>query len=93
MEIIKKSDAFSVRSADFLKTLLAKQIKNVFTKSLRCIEMRFGKDFEGYDSIRKEILRSGNDAIREMERIIDERFNVEHIPDMIVVRFEDRKGK
>ncbi len=93
-DITKKDDAYSVKSADFLKTLVNKEIKNVFSKALRCIEMRFGNEFEGFQAIRAEILRAGNDAIRETERIIDERFNVESVPSFITVKFnKDGQGK
>jgi len=85
-EIIKQEDSYHLDSADFLKRMVEENVKAVFTKALKCIEIRFGKDFEGYQGIRAEILRSGNDAIRDVSRIVDERFNVGIIPEVITFR-------
>ena len=47
-------------------------IKAVWKSALDSIEMRFGKDFEGYKAMRARILRIGNDALRKIQARIDE---------------------
>lgn len=89
-KIIKKEDGYSVKSKSMLKSELHKIIKDVFIRSLRCIEIRFGRDFEGFDSLRSEILRTGNDAVRKMETLIEEGYNIESLPDLLVIKC---KGK
>lgn len=56
---------------DYLKVALETKIKHVFKTSLKCIEIKFGTDFDGYDRMRAEILRVGNNAIRELKEIVD----------------------
>jgi hypothetical protein len=87
-EIEKKVDMYSIKSANLLKTLVEKEIKGVFKNALRCIEMRFGRDFEGFETIRRDILRSGNDSIRKVSEMIDGNFNVEQIPDIHTINFK-----
>ena len=81
------------KSADFLKTYLAQKIKSVFVKALTCVEIRFGQEFDGYAPMRAEILRIGNDAIRECENLIDERFIIEMTQDLITIKFKIQVGK
>jgi len=85
--IIKKRDPMSMRSADNLKRIVERKIKDVYVGALRCIEIKFGKSFEGYDEIRKEILRLGNDANRQFNNVVDNSFNIEQIPEVLTFRF------
>jgi len=55
-----------------LKKYISGNIKSVYKTALDSIELRFGRDFEGFKEMRKTILRSGNDAIRKIESLIDE---------------------
>jgi hypothetical protein len=55
-----------------LKDYIEGNVKSVWKAALDSIEMRFGKDFEGYKSMRALILRMGNDAIRKIHARIDE---------------------
>jgi hypothetical protein len=87
MKTIKKLDNVSLRATALLKAQMAKQIKNVFITALRCIEMRFGRNFEGFESIRSEILRAGNEAIRQVEVVIDNGYNVEIVPEVLTINF------
>jgi len=88
----KKTDVYSVRSARSLQSFIDRRIKNVFKTALKCVEIKFGKDFEGYEKIRAEILRAGNDGIRQIKEAIDEQFNVEELP--VVSVFEpDEQGR
>jgi hypothetical protein len=48
---------------------LETKIKHVFKTALRCIEIKFGTQFDGYDQMRREILRVGNNAIRELREL------------------------
>lgn len=83
----------SIRACELLKQNIKKQIKGVFVNALKCVEIRFGKDFDGYESIRGEILRAGNDAIRNLENLIDTKINAEIIQDVMTVRFQEgREG-
>lgn len=87
MKTSKKTDNISIKAANLLKAQVAKEIKNVFITALRCIEMRFGRNFEGFESIRSEILRAGNEAIRQSEIVIDNGYNVEIVPQVLTINF------
>jgi len=86
-EITKRDDIYSLKSSDNLKEAINKKIKKVFVGALRCIEMRFGDSFSGYEQVRREILRLGNDSSRELAEIIDKSFNVEMIPEIVTIKF------
>jgi hypothetical protein len=55
-----------------LKEYIEGNVKAVWKSALDSIEMRFGKDFEGYKAMRARILRIGNDALRKIHARIDE---------------------
>jgi hypothetical protein len=57
---------------DELKKYISGNIKSVYKTALDAIELRFGRDFDGFKELRKTILRSGNDAIRKIENLLDE---------------------
>ena len=92
-EIQKKIDSYSTQSADVLKRQMNKHIKDLFKTTLDMIELKFGKEFDGYTDMRSKILRTGNNAIRELESLLESRFNVEMIPDILTVKFEQGKEK
>jgi len=56
-----------------LKKYIIENIKGVYKSALESVELRFGRDFEGFQAMRSKILRSGNDAIRRIEAILDEK--------------------
>jgi hypothetical protein len=85
LSIEKKTDKHSLKSADRLKIIIEKYIKSVFVGALKCVEIKFGKQFDGHDVIRREVLRLGNDAIRELHEIIDNHYNVEELPDVLTI--------
>lgn len=86
-KINKKEDLYTVKSRNELKSLAYAQIKRVFVKALKCIEIKFGKNFDGYLDMRAEILRAGNDAYRLISETIDSDFNIEKIPNILTIRF------
>jgi hypothetical protein len=90
-EVKKKNDAFSRRSAQSFKREMARHLTRIFVQSLECVEIRFGREFDGYDEIRAKILRVGNNAKREVERIVDEQYNVEKVPHVTVVNTKGRQ--
>jgi hypothetical protein len=93
-KIEKKIDHYSIKSASVLKQMIHHHIKRVFVSALKIIEIKFGKNFEGYEALRAEILRTGNDSIRDIEKAIDTRFNIEQIPEILIVKFKDKnKGE
>lgn len=92
-EHIKKDDYYSVVSASELKKQISKMIKSVYVGCLKCVEFKFGKEFDGKKQIRGEILTLGNDCIRDIEKLIDERFNVEFVPEIISIDCKNRKGE
>jgi len=93
--IEKRDDADARKGSDLLKSVVEKKIRKVFVNSLRIIEMKWGKSFDGYEEIRAEILRNGNDAVRDVRKLIADKFNVEEISDVETVVFKnnDRKGR
>lgn len=54
------------------KNYISGNIKAVYKTALDAIELRFGRDFEGFKELRKAILRSGNDAVRKIEKYLDD---------------------
>jgi len=54
------------------KDYILGNIKAVYKTALDAIELRFGREFEGFSVIRSKILRAGNDAVRKVETLIDE---------------------
>lgn len=78
--------------ADTLNSLVERRIKSVFKTSLKCLELTVGKDHPGFEGARKEILRAGNDAIRDIREHIERQYKVEKL-DVTVVKVDDnRKG-
>ena len=75
-----------------LNTLIEKKIKGVFKTSLKCLELMVGKDHPGFEGARKEILRAGNDAIRDIKEHIDRQYEVKK-KNVTVVRVEGRDGQ
>lgn len=90
-KIEKRTDKIARNSGQVLNKYIEDSIKNVFIGALSCIEIRFGKDFEGYKEIRADILRKGNDSIRKLHEVIENRFNIEQIPNIVTVNF--KKGE
>jgi hypothetical protein len=72
--------------------LVYKSLKGVFTGALRAVETRLGKEFPQYSELRSEILRIGNDAIREMNKCVHH-FNIEMIPDTLEIQVEQGSGQ
>lgn len=91
--IERRNDQTATRGAHLLKDLVEKKIRKVFVNSLRIIEMKWGKNFDGYEEIRAEILRNGNDAVRDARKLISERFNVEEISDVETVVFKNNEER
>jgi hypothetical protein len=54
------------------KSYIIGNIKAVYKTALDSIELRFGRDFEGFQVLRAKILRAGNDAVRKVEALLDE---------------------
>jgi hypothetical protein len=70
-----------------LKDQISKKIKTVFKTCLDRIELVFGTDFEEHEILRKQILRAGNDAIRDLHEQIDRAYKIEKLP-VTVVKIE-----
>lgn len=77
-----EDDPYLSKSKDFLRHSLYNQIKDVFVGSLNAIENKLGKSFPAYPQLRAEILRIGNDKIRDMHNLLDDHFNVEMVVDV-----------
>jgi hypothetical protein len=89
---IKASEhPYDIRSNDWLRAKLVEEIKKVFVGSLRAVETRLGTGFESFEPLRGEILRLGNDCIREMHKLLDN-VNVEFIPRTIIKVSASSKG-
>lgn len=84
-EVKKVNDAFHRRSSHDLKQELEAMMKRVFVTALESIEIRFGRNFEGYEELRSKVLRTGNDAIRRMHENIEGNYNVQKVPSCTIV--------
>jgi len=73
-----EDDPYLDKSREHLRFLLYNQLKSVFVGSLNAVENKLGKNFPAYSQLRAEILRIGNDKIRDMHEILSE-FNIEAI--------------
>ena len=86
LDIEKREDSYAIRSKANLKAINYKLMKSIFVGALRTFEMKFGKDFEGHDQVKSEVFRLGNDAVREFERILDDFFNIEEVPNVLTTK-------
>lgn len=59
-------------NVDRINKALESKIKHVFKTCLKGIEIRFGDQFDGYEQLRSEILRVGNNAIRELKEVLSD---------------------
>jgi len=76
-----ENDPYFLKSKEYMRHFLYNQIKDVFVGSLNAIENKLGKTFPSYPQLRAEILRVGNDKIREMHDLLDS-FNIEMVADV-----------
>lgn len=67
----------SQEKAEKISRAVETKTKHLFKTALRCIEIKFGDNFEGYDRMRSEILRVGNNTIRELKELIGDEFGLE----------------
>jgi hypothetical protein len=67
------------RSKDRLKRDVEKEITQLFDQILDISEVAIG-DPQRYKPFRAKVLRSGNDAIREVKKLLDRNYTVEFIP-------------
>jgi hypothetical protein len=72
-----------------LKSLIERRIKSVFKTSLKCLELTVGKEHPGFEGARKEILRAGNDAIRDLREHIDRQYAITQ-KEVTVVKVEGK---
>lgn len=87
-EVEKNYDPYFVRSNRFLQQIADKCLRKVFVNCLNIVEMKWGKHFDGYEEVRANILRTGNDAVRDLCKTIEEDFNIESIPSKLTVHFK-----
>ena len=67
------------RSKDRLKRDIEKEITKLFDQVLDISEVAIGDAYR-YKSFRAKVLRSGNDAIREVKKLLDRNYAIEFIP-------------
>jgi len=82
MEDIKDSDRESRaldKSKDKLKRDTEKVITAFFDQALDIGEVAIG-DSERYKAFRRQVLRAGNDAIRDIKKFLDKDYQVLYIP-------------
>ena len=82
-DIDSKNDSYSEASKDRLLKSVEYRMKEIYKNALDCIELAYGKDAEGYETIRSKILGEGNDQVRRIKEEISERYNIEFIPQTI----------
>lgn len=90
-EINKRHDKYAKKSADILKKKIRYSITSVFKTTLDMVELKFGKNFDGYEDLRAKILRTGNDAIRELEESINSKYNIEMLSNILTVVFREQE--
>lgn len=88
-KVVKRSDDEAQRSAKLLVDAAERRMKKIFVTALRCVEIRFGKEFDGYGQLRAEILRIGNDMVREFREEVEAKYNVEVVPG--VIKIDDQR--
>ncbi len=79
-------------SAEKINRALETKIKHVFKTALRCVEIKFGDQFEGYDMLRSEILRTGNNAIRELKELVNSELGETGEEEPTKVKVSHRRG-
>jgi hypothetical protein len=89
-EIVESHDRYFLKSREYLRTLILRSLKKVFTGALSSIEINLGTEFPQYQMLRSEILRIGNDAIRDMHQYLN-KFNIEMIPEVVEVLLSEGK--
>lgn len=67
------------RSKSRLKRDIEKEITQLFDQILDIADVAIGDAYR-YKSFRAKVLRSGNDAIREVKKLLDRNYSVEFIP-------------
>jgi len=67
------------RSKDRLKRDIEKEITKLFDQVLDISEVAIG-DPQRYKPFRAKVLRCGNDAIREVKKLLDMNYTVEFVP-------------
>jgi hypothetical protein len=87
-----KNDKWSVGSKKKLKVSLRNKMKRIFVGILNLLDNeRLQGNISDRDAsrLRSHILDIGNDQIRNMERELDERYNIEFMPYSIEFRLQD----
>lgn len=74
-----KEDQALERSKDKLKRDVEKIITSLFDHILDISEVAIGDPLR-YKPFRSKVLREGNDAIREMKKVLDRDFKVLYVP-------------
>jgi len=77
--IEKNVSSYFVGSRAKLAASMRHKIRRTFIAALECLEDELGADSEQFRRLRKDILREGNDQIRNMEAEL-EKYNIEFIP-------------
>ncbi len=78
MDMIRENKALE-RSKDKLKRDIEKEITSFFDQILDISEVAIGDPLR-YKPFRAKVLRSGNDAIREIKKILDRDYKVQFMP-------------
>jgi len=71
---------YSERSRIKLKNEITKEVTHLFEKCLDFVEVTL-PDKQVYKLVRSKVLRSGNNAIREISKNIDENYTISFSPE------------
>lgn len=90
-DINRHDDEYSLYSKEKLKKSTAYKMKEIYKAMLDYAELTWGRDAEGFDTLRSKVLGVGNDKIRQMEDEIDEFYNIEFIPQTITMKVKEKE--
>lgn len=92
MDCIEGKESVDERSKTKLKGMVKRSITNMFKEILDFVEVSIG-DNDRFQALRKKILRTSNDTIRDVHLEIDMYYQVTYVPnkeDIITVgKFEN----
>ena len=92
-DVQKKQDRYSVESKISLIKTLEKNILGIARNYLNQLQIGIGKDHQKFAILRKCILDGGNDVVRKLTAILEQKYNIQLVPYRYVFKAADNKEK